>query len=75
MRYGAAPRFWPPLHGLVVESTTAAPLFVLNEVDKPPAIGTDENLLDVLLSAMKPENARAFVDEYLDAPGDLSSAL
>jgi ATP-dependent Lon protease len=62
-------------HGLLVESVTAAPLFLLDEIDKPPALVTGENTLDVLLSALEPENARAFVDEYVDVPIDLRSAL
>ncbi len=62
-------------HGLLVESETAAPLFLLDEIDKPPALVAGENTLDVLLSALEPENARAFVDEYLDVPIDLRSAL
>ncbi len=61
--------------GLLVDSTTAAPLYLLDEIDKPPAIGEDERTLDVLLSALEPENARSFTDAYLDAPVDLTSAL
>ena len=34
-----------------------------------------ENTLDVLLSALEPENAQAFIDEYVDVPIDLRSAL
>ena len=61
--------------GLLVESATAAPLFLLDEIDKPPALIAGENTLDVLLSALEPENARAFVDEYVDVAIDLRSAL
>ena len=61
--------------GLLVDSATAAPLYLLDEIDKPPALIAGENTLDVLLSALEPENARAFVDEYLDIPIDLGSAL
>lgn len=62
-------------NGLLVESATAAPLFLLDEIDKPPALVAGENTLDVLLSALEPENARAFVDEYVDVAVDLRSAL
>ena len=61
--------------GLLVDSATAAPLYLLDELDKPPALIAGENTLDVLLSALEPENARAFVDEYLDVPIALDSAL
>ena len=62
-------------NGLLVESVTAAPIFLLDEIDKPPALIAGENTLDVLLSALEPENARSFVDEYVDVPIDLRSAL
>ena len=62
-------------HGLLVESATAAPLYLLDEIDKPPALVAGENTLDVLLAALEPENAAAFVDEYIDVAIDLRSAL
>ncbi len=61
--------------GLLIDSVTAAPLFLLDEIDKPPAINEGERTLDVLLSALEPENAKHITDEYLDAPVDLTSAL
>lgn len=61
--------------GLLVEGATAAPLFLLDEIDKAPMLVAGENTLDVLLSALEPESAGAFVDEYLDVPIDLRSAL
>lgn len=61
--------------GLLIESATAAPLFLLDELDKPPALIAGENTLDVLLSALEPENARAFVDEYLESPIAVDAAL
>ena len=61
--------------GLLVHSRTAAPLFLLDEIDKPPQLVTGEHTLDVLLSALEPENARAFVDEYFDVAVNLSHAL
>ena len=61
--------------GLLIDSVTAAPLFLLDELDKPPALIAGENTLDVLLSALEPENARSFVDEYLELPIALDSAL
>lgn len=61
--------------GLLVESTTASPIFLLDEIDKPPNIAGD-NTLDVLLAALEPENARQFRDEYLDdLPIRLDQAL
>ena len=62
-------------NGLLVESVTAAPIYLLDEIDKPPALIAGEDTLSVLLSALEPENARAFVDEYVDVPIDLRSAL
>ncbi len=61
--------------GLLIHSVTAAPIFLLDEIDKPPQLNSGEHTLDVLLSALEPENSRAFVDEYLDFPIDLRSAL
>ena len=62
-------------NGLLVESATAAPIYLLDEIDKPPALVAGENTLDVLLAALEPENAAAFLDEYVDVPVDLRSAL
>ncbi len=50
-------------------------MYLLDELDKPPALIAGKNTLDVLLSALEPENARAFVDKYLDIPIALDSAL
>ena len=61
--------------GLLVHSITAAPIFLLDEIDKPAQLIAGENTLDVLLSALEPENSRTFTDEYLDFPIDLRSAL
>ena len=61
--------------GLLVHSITAAPIFLLDEIDKPPQLNSGEHTLDVLLSALEPENSRTFTDEYLDFPIDLRSAL
>ena len=62
-------------HGLLVASRTAAPLFLLDELDKSPSLVPGEDTLDVLLSALEAENSRVFVDEYLDVAIDLRSAL
>lgn len=61
--------------GLLIDNTTAALLPLLHELDKPTALVVAEDTLDVLLSAFEPENARAFVDEYLDIPMRLDQAL
>jgi ATP-dependent Lon protease len=61
--------------GLLIDSRTASPLFLLDEIDKPMATPASGKVLDVLLSALEPENARSFVDEYVDVPIDLSGSL
>ena len=53
---------------LLVDSITASPLFLLDELDKAPSLVHGENTLDVLLSLLEEENAQAFVDEYLGLP-------
>jgi len=60
--------------GLLLDCPAASPLYLLDELDKSTKF-SGENVVDVLLSAVEPENARAFVDEYLDLPIDLSHAF
>ena len=58
----------------VLEGESASPLFLLDEIDKCSNIA-NENVAAVLLSVLDPENARNFVDEYLDVPIRLDQAL
>ena len=58
----------------VLEGESASPLFLLDEIDKCSNIA-NENVAAVLLSVLEPENARNFVDEYLDVPIRLDQAL
>ena len=58
----------------VIEGDSASPLFLLDEIDKCSNIA-NENVAAVLLSVLEPENARNFVDEYLDVPIRLDQAL
>ncbi len=58
----------------LIEGDTAAPLFLLDEIDKCSNIA-NENVAAILLSALEPENAREFVDEYVDLPMRLDQAL
>ena len=51
---------------------TAAPIFVLDEIDKPRLDRATEDALAPLLSLLEPENARAFVDDYLEIPFNAS---
>ena len=60
--------------GLLLGCPTASPLYLLDELDKATSLA-GENVIDVLLSVLEPENARAFVDEYIDLPIDLSHAI
>ena len=57
-----------------MDCPAASPFYLLDELDKSTKF-SGENVVDVLLSAVEPENARAFVDEYLDLPIDLSHAF
>jgi ATP-dependent Lon protease len=58
----------------LLECPTASPLFAFDELDKATRISGD-NVVDVLLSVLEPESAKAFVDEYIGLPVDLSYAL
>ncbi|WP_158807820.1 AAA family ATPase [Beijerinckia sp. L45] len=53
---------------ILIDSMTASPLFLLDELDKSPTLSSDEGTLNVLLSVLEDENASAFVDEYLGLP-------
>jgi ATP-dependent Lon protease len=59
---------------LLLDGRSASPLFLLDEIDKASNIA-GENVASILLSALEPENARAFVDEYVDVPIRLDHAL
>ena len=52
---------------ILIDSATASPVFLLDELDKASSDG-GEHVLDVLLSALEEENARDFLDEYLNVP-------
>ena len=52
----------------LLDAPTASPVIVLDEFDKPAPIHRDENPLDVLHSFLEEENAKAFVDDYLEFP-------
>jgi ATP-dependent Lon protease len=49
----------------LLESRTASPIFLLDEVDKTNPNHSRENPLAFLHSVLEPENARRFADEYL----------
>lgn len=59
----------------LIESHSAQPLFVLDEIDKAPVVAHSGDLLDPLLALLEPENARAFVDTYLEIPIRADGAL
>ena len=59
---------------MLFECETASPVYLLDEIDKCTSIA-GEDTASILLSALEPENARAFVDEYLDVPIRLDHAL
>jgi ATP-dependent Lon protease len=50
----------------LLESSTASPIILLDEFDKPAPIHRDENPLDIFHSLFEEENAKAFVDDYLE---------
>jgi ATP-dependent Lon protease len=52
----------------LLESTTASPIILLDEFDKPAPIQRDENPLDIFHSLFEEENAKAFIDDYLEIP-------
>jgi ATP-dependent Lon protease len=48
----------------LIASKTASPIYFLDEVDKANAIHYHDKPLNFLHSALEPENARKFVDDY-----------
>jgi ATP-dependent Lon protease len=52
----------------LMASPTASPLVVLDELDKVTASRHDGDPTDCLLALLEPENAKAFIDEYLEIP-------
>jgi len=50
----------------LVETGSASPLLILNEVDKPLVVNARDTPWDALHSLWEPENAASFRDEYLD---------
>lgn len=51
----------------LIDGRTAMPLIFVDEIDKPQAVG-HADLLDPLHALLEPENARQFVDSYLEVP-------
>lgn len=51
----------------LIEGETASPLIFVDEIDKPQNVG-HADLLDPFHSLLEPENARVFVDTYLEVP-------
>ncbi len=53
---------------LMLASPTASPVIVLDEFEKAPVLGSFERPYDVFHSLLEEENARAFVDDFLELP-------
>jgi ATP-dependent Lon protease len=52
----------------LLASSTASPIILLDEFDKPARIDRDGNPLDIFHSLFEEENAKSFVDDYLEIP-------
>ena len=59
----------------LVESPNAAPVIILDEVEKVVIANAYDRPLDVLHSLWEPENAVGFRDEYYDIPFDASHII
>lgn len=51
----------------LIEGKTASPIILVDEFDKPQSVG-HADLTDAFHALLEPENARAFVDSYLEVP-------
>lgn len=51
----------------LIEGDTASPVILIDEIDKPQSVG-HADLLDGFHALLEPENARAFIDSYLEIP-------
>jgi ATP-dependent Lon protease len=52
----------------LLESRTASPVILLDEFDKPARVDSRENPYDVFHTLLEEENAKSFVDDYLEFP-------
>jgi len=59
----------------LIASKTASPVFFLDEIDKANAIHYHDRPLNFLHSALEPENARKFVDDYYTIGMRLDQAI
>jgi ATP-dependent Lon protease len=73
---GLAATWKMPVVGIVADAlttgTTASPLIVIDEIDKPFRIGALDQPLDPLHTLLEPATARAFKDEFLEIAFDAS---
>jgi ATP-dependent Lon protease len=73
---GLAATWKTPVVGIVADAlasgTTASPLIVIDEIDKPFRIGALDQPLDPLHTLLEPETARVFKDEFLEIAFDAS---
>jgi hypothetical protein len=58
----------------IASCSVANPLIIIDEVDKTPANSPNGNLTDTLLMLLEPENARQFMDNFLETPINMSFA-
>lgn len=59
----------------LLEGETASPLIMLDEIDKISPINPAETPIEALHSLLELENARAFIDEFIDIEIDASLIL
>jgi ATP-dependent Lon protease len=59
----------------LLNSFTASPLFICDELDKIPALSRDENPINIFHSLLESENAKAFEDQFLRIPLRADHAL
>jgi ATP-dependent Lon protease len=73
---GLAATWKTPVVGIVADAlttgTTASPLIMIDEIDKPFRIGAFDQPLDPLHTLLETETARAFKDEFLEIAFDAS---
>lgn len=60
---------------ILIDGASASPLVILDEIDKISPINPAETPVECLHSLLEPENARTFVDEFIDVEIDASHLI
>lgn len=59
----------------LIDGATASPIVLLDEIDKLSPLNPAETPIESLHTFLEPENAKAFIDEFIDVPIDASHIL